>query len=273
VFGCRSCGRAHEEKKPRCDGCGAWDTVIATRPKGVRPLSEIKTERIRRTSLGVPELNGFYGGGLVPASRNLISGPPGWGKSTLLIQIANLCGEVVWYASSEETGEEIALRAKRLGIRSDAQARLLIQETKRIEDVTEAMEHDRHFVKLLMIDSIHEITSDSATGDPGSTSQVMAVMRRLESFQKETGIPSLILGHVNKNGDMAGTRAAEHVATSTARLRRKKDLRHFLSGGKNRHGATEVDDSIQGKRIRSVTFRMTERGLLAVPSDDACRRE
>jgi DNA repair protein RadA/Sms len=237
IYVCHACRRRHREPKARCE-CGAWEQIRAEgreEKQGPVPLSEIATERARRISLGDPRLDKFFGGGLVHGTVSLLYGAPGWGKSTLLLQIAKNSGHQVLYAVSEESEQEIALRAKRLGFTDADKERVLIHYSTVID---EALDDDLE-IDLLIVDSAHGYLSEGETGLAGETHQVRAVASKVVQFAQRTGVPVLLAGQVNKKNDFSGPRAAAHGVTSETRLRMVHGSRTMLLK-KNRHGPTPM---------------------------------
>ena len=271
VFRCAECGHDHPKWAGRCEACGAWNTVaeerLATRPPArllARPktgspvdakpirLGDVTGDRLKRWSLGIPELDFVFGGGLVPGSMSLIGGEPGIGKSTLLLQAALRIAraEPVLYVSSEESPEQIRFRAARLGPLSE---RLLLLAETSLQVVLDQAERLRP--KVLVIDSIQTLASDELDSPPGAISQVREAAVRLMGLAKTKEISTVVIGHITKDGSIAGPKALEHLVDAVIAMEGEEHLVHrLLRTTKNRFGPSpEVG-----------VFEMTERGLCEV---------
>ncbi len=277
VYLCAECGHEHPKWAGRCEACGAWNTVaeerlpattgprraardggLARRPDRVKALGDVSGEKLHRWSLGIPELDFVFGGGLVPGSMSLIGGEPGIGKSTLLLQAAARMvesGRRVLYASGEESAEQIRLRSDRLS--EDASGVLVLGETH-LESVLAATREVR--ADLLILDSIQTAFSDTLDGAPGSVGQVRESAALLMRFAKETGVAVMVVGHVTKGGMLAGPKTLEHIVDTVLYFEGESSLNYrLLRATKNRFGS--VDEL--------GVFSMTERGLLGVPNPSA----
>ncbi len=263
---CQSCGRTSPRQMGRCPGCGEWGTMVETveeptaAPSSLavrsepRPLSQVEAEGLDRLPLPLEEFSRVLGGGLVPGSLVLVGGEPGIGKSTLLIQvtalIAQTSGRPVLYVSGEESARQIKMRADRLGLRSEGV--FLLTETS-----LEAILHhaDRLQPALLVVDSIQTVTSGELTSAAGSISQVREAAARLQWWAKSSGVPVFVVGHVTKEGAIAGPKVLEHIVDTVLYL--EGDPFHayrLLRSTKNRFGAiAEVG-----------VFEMREEGLVEV---------
>ncbi|MFN0179784.1 MAG: DNA repair protein RadA [Gemmatimonadales bacterium] len=277
VFRCAECGHDHPKWVGRCEACGAWNAIaeerLAATTPGRRPgvrahdrhaerrivrLGEVVGERLQRWSLGMPELDFVFGGGLVPGSMSLIGGEPGIGKSTLLLQAAALMvvgGRRVLYASGEESAEQIRLRADRL--HEDASGVLVLGETH-LETIVSAAREVR--ADLLVLDSIQTVYTDSLESAPGSVGQVRESAALLMRFAKDTGTSVIVVGHVTKGGGLAGPKTLEHIVDTVLYFEGEPSLNYrLLRATKNRFGS--VDEL--------GVFAMSDRGLEAVPNPSA----
>jgi len=252
VYVCQSCGRHAARMMGRCPGCGEWGTLVETlvddepvssrRPAGAprsqpQRLTEVSTDGLDRIPLAMEEFSRVLGGGVVPGSLALVSGDPGIGKSTLLLQMAALMAESagpVLYVSGEESSHQIKMRADRLGI--EAAALYLVTETE-LETILEHL----HSLgpRLMIIDSIQAIHTSSLESAAGSISQVRACAGRLQEVAKSSGVATFLVGHVTKEGSIAGPRVLEHIVDTVLYL--EGDRFHtyrLLRAIKNRFGAT-----------------------------------
>ncbi len=272
AFTCTNCGAAHTKWAGQCDVCGAWNTLVEERPltagpaaralaagKAI-PLTDLATvaEAPPRTEAGVAELDRVLGGGLVPASAVLVGGDPGIGKSTLLLQAAARFargGLKVLYVSGEESAAQIQMRAARLGLTESPVA--LAAETG-LRDILTTLEAETP--DLVIIDSIQTMWLDSVEAAPGSVSQVRAAAHALTSFAKRKGIAVIMVGHVTKEGQIAGPRVVEHMVDTVLYFEGERGHQfRILRSHKNRFGpADEIG-----------VFEMTGRGLVEVKNPSA----
>ncbi|MEP5152699.1 AAA family ATPase, partial [Planktotalea sp.] len=225
-FSCNECGNITSKWSGRCEGCGAWNSITedeglssagpakaglgTVRGRAV-PLTNLSTQEAppARTNSGLNELDRVLGGGLVPASATLVGGDPGIGKSTLLLQAAAhfaKAGLKTIYVSGEESSAQVRMRAQRLGL-ADAPVQLAAETNLR--DILTTLEIEDP--QLVIIDSIQTMWSDSVGSAPGSVSQVRAAAHELTSFAKRRGIAVILVGHVTKDGQIAGPRVVEHM--------------------------------------------------------------
>lgn len=254
IYLCNECGNEYMAWQGRCDYCGAWNTIVAQKvqadaegrgrksaPRAAQPLrlDSVGTTQHSRMASGVGELDRVLGGGIVPGSLILISGEPGIGKSTLIVQVANAvaarCGKVI-YVSGEESEEQVKMRADRVcGTLSESL--YLFPETD-LECVLDACEADRP--AFLIIDSIQTMYSSSLDNVAGSITQIRACTDLLMKYAKANGVPVFIVAHVNKSGDLAGPKTIEHMVDCVLHFsgERDRDLR-ILRSVKNRFGTTE----------------------------------
>lgn len=271
---CSNCGSVSSRWLGRCPQCGEWNTMteeeeVAEAPKGSRSmqrsgegtkpssLQDIAMEKMTCIVTGIGELDRVLGGGIVPGALILLSGDPGIGKSTIVLQAAAaVCktAGTVLYGSGEESAGQIKMRAQRLGI--DA-ANLIIQADTSLDAVLQ--EARRLRPALLVVDSIQTMYSSEADGTPGSLSQIREGTSRLMTFAKTETIPVMVIGHVTKEGTIAGPRMMEHMVDVVLYFEGERNYQfRVLRGIKNRFGSTN----------ESGLFTMNEQGLaeLANPS-------
>ena len=221
VFFCNECGYESAKWLGKCPACNAWNTFVEEKitkqgsNKGVVTkspdpvsLKSIEQISISRISSGFDELDRVLGGGFVNGSLTLLGGEPGIGKSTLILQICDKfkTDGTVLYVSGEESAEQIKIRADRLGINKDNIMFLGETDINNIENAIEKMEP-----KLVILDSIQTMYSDEITSAPGSVSQVREITARVMKMCKMKGITTVIIGHVTKDGTIAGPRVLEHM--------------------------------------------------------------
>ena len=269
LFECQACGHQSAKWLGKCPNCGAWDEYIElsqnqievlkeinSKPTSIQgnaiPITEVSFEQIERYSSGDSELDLVLGGGIVQGSLTLIGGSPGVGKSTLLLKIAgNLAreGKKVLYVSGEESSSQIKLRANRVD--SNYPTLYLLSEI-RLDTIFKELE--KHAFEVLIIDSIQTIYSEKISSAPGSVSQVREITFELMRFGKEKNIATFIIGHITKEGSIAGPRVLEHMVDTVLYFEgdSSRELR-LLRGFKNRFGTTsEVG-----------IFEMTKVGLVS----------
>src|SRR6056297_3338067 len=224
-FVCSACGATHKKWSGRCDACGEWNSIteeapLSTGPKGKglgaakgtrMGLTDLRTEEAppQRQTSGIAEFDRVLGGGLVAASATLVGGDPGIGKSTLLLQAAASfarSGARVIYVSGEEATAQVRLRASRLGLTDSAVQ--LAAETN-LRDILTTL--DAEAPDLVIVDSIQTMWLDTVDSAPGSVSQVRASAHELTTFAKRRGVAVMLVGHVTKDGQIAGPRVVEHM--------------------------------------------------------------
>lgn len=239
VLACRECGQQLAQWAGRCPGCGAWGT-IEDRGAGGPPVAletlEHEDAIERRISTGLPGVDRVLGGGLVPSTVALLTGEPGIGKSTLLLQLAaglSAAGHACLVASGEEARRQVSARARRLGLDGSA---LSYVPGRELPHVLEAARTSRP--ALLALDSVQSLRDPSAGQTPGGTSQVRACVDALVGLAKAEGISVLVTGHVTKDGDLAGPRTLEHAVDVVLSFEGDpRSGQRMLSAGKNRFGA------------------------------------
>lgn len=276
VYFCNNCGAESPRWLGKCPQCGEWNTLVEevvrpTTTKGAaayapvdrsatKPvaLSEIKTEDSPRMSTGYDEIDRVLGGGIVPGALMLLGGDPGIGKSTILLQVsgrvADRFGKVL-YASGEESQMQLKLRAERLGIEGNQLA--VMADTNLDAILQEAAQHKP---ALLVIDSIQTMFTDALDSTPGSVGQVRECTARLLRFAKEQNVPVIIIGHVTKDGNIAGPRMLEHMVDVVLYFEGERSYQfRILRGIKNRFGSTS----------ESGLFVMEEEGLAELVNPSA----
>lgn len=252
VWFCTECGADSPKWVGRCPACGAWNTMVeekvkttskslAKSPLGSTPksrpqkVSEIETANEPRIHMPSEELNRVLGGGLVPGSLVLIGGEPGIGKSTLVLQnILSIKSRRILYVSGEESATQIKLRADRIGRMSDNC--YVVTETS-LENIFAHIESLNP--ELLIVDSIQTIASDEIESSAGSVSQVRECAARLLRYAKESGVPVLLIGHINKEGSLAGPKVLEHIVDAVLQFEGDRQYMYrILRATKNRFGNT-----------------------------------
>lgn len=249
VFVCSNCGNESSKWFGRCPACNEWNTCyeekINLKSSGKSAskktattvkLDDVKKQDIVRTKTGFYELDRVLGGGLVKGSLTLLGGEPGIGKSTLILQICDkIKGEgQVLYISGEESAQQIKIRADRLGIKNNDIVFLGETDIDVIEDAILKTNP-----KLVIIDSIQTMYSDEITSGPGSVSQVREITARIMKMCKQEEITTIIIGHVTKDGNIAGPRVLEHMVDTVLYLEGERYFAYrILRGVKNRFGST-----------------------------------
>lgn len=250
MFFCNGCGYESSKWLGRCPACGEWNSFVeekvvkssggsskvaekAAVPVALKSVEEIK---ISRVSSGFAEVDRVLGGGFVNGSLTLLGGEPGIGKSTLILQICDRFkadGKVL-YVSGEESAEQIKIRADRLGINNDNIMFLGETDINNIEKSIQSIEP-----KLVVIDSIQTMYSDEITSAPGSVSQVREITARIMKMCKQKSITTVIIGHVTKDGTIAGPRVLEHMVDTVLYIEGERYFSYrILRGVKNRFGST-----------------------------------
>jgi DNA repair protein RadA/Sms len=266
VFACTECGYESPKWLGRCPECACWNSFVerakaAARTNGARAfapvvaveLSQVDDGGQARLATGLGEFDRVLGGGIVAGSLVLLGGDPGIGKSTLLLQVASLAaagGRPVLYVAGEESAGQVKMRAGRLGLRGDGL--FVLSDT----DLTSALdEASRLRPALVVIDSIQTVHSTGAEQAPGSIAQLRQCTMELMRWAKSSGVPVFIIGHVTKDGDIAGPRLLEHIVDVVLYLEGERFSSYrLLRGAKNRFGS--VDEV--------GVFEMTSEGLCGV---------
>ncbi len=274
AFVCTDCGADLSKWQGQCPECGQWNTIqeiklakAAKRSSGgqgyagakseIKSLGSIALEDQPRFSSGISEFDRVLGGGLVPGSAILVGGHPGAGKSTLLLQ--TMCylapSKNGLYITGEESLQQVALRAKRLGLQADS---LNMFSETRIEAIEEVVQLNKP--KVLVVDSIQVMHTEAIESAPGSVSQVRECAARLTRLAKQTGMVLFLVGHVTKEGAIAGPKVLEHMIDCSIMLEGSSDTRYrTLRGIKNRFGAVN----------ELGVFAMLEKGLVEVKNPSA----
>lgn len=274
AFVCNDCGADYRKWQGQCSECGQWNTVqevrLAKAPKNARfegyaggdsskvqLLKDVSLEDLPRFSAGMGEFDRVLGGGFVPGSVVLIGGHPGAGKSTILLQtLCHLAAhKSALYVTGEESLQQVAMRAKRLGLPTD-QLKMLSQT--RVEAVVDAARQENPDV--LVVDSVQVMHLDDIASAPGSVSQVRESAAYLTRYAKQTGTVLILVGHVTKDGSLAGPKVLEHMIDCSIMLEGDHDARfRTLRGHKNRFGAVN----------ELGVFAMTEQGMREVSNPSA----
>jgi DNA repair protein RadA/Sms len=259
-FACTDCGYSAGRWFGKCPQCGEFGTLLEETPaerKGRGPKSmlrlvDVKAEEAERIPTGVPELDRVLGGGLVPASLVLVGGEPGVGKSTLLLSAlaAISKGRRAVLVTGEESSAQVKLRAARLGGAENVE---ILAETE-LDTVCATLEHERPDV--CVIDSVQTLYSSELGSAPGSVGQVREAAGRLLRVAKESGVATILVGHVTKDGAVAGPRVLEHLVDCVLQFEGDRYHEHrVLRASKNRFGSTN----------ELAVFEMTGTGLVGVP--------
>ena len=270
VFFCTECGNETPKWMGRCPGCGAFNTMQEHIEKPVAPgraksapvgisrqpqrLTQVDSGDELRFSTGMGELDRVLGGGAVAGSLVLVGGAPGIGKSTLLLQICNsLCqGRRVLYVSGEESERQLKLRAERLGV--DPEGLYILSET-RLSDILEAVETLKP--DILIADSIQTLYNEANESAPGSISQVKDCTMALLQLSKSEGLTVFVVGHINKDGNIAGPKVLEHMVDCVMYFEGDPNTSYrLLRAAKNRFGSTN----------EIGVFEMVDTGLREVPN-------
>lgn len=265
VFFCTDCGHESPKWQGKCDGCGEWNTLVEEKFTKVGKqktrtsihtsspvsISEVKAESHQRLLLADDELNRVLGGGMVPGSMILVAGEPGIGKSTLLLQVAmKMAGTKILYIAGEESAEQITHRANRLGtlnpdcyIMTVADPEAITEEAKKLQP------------QFIIVDSVQTLNAEWMDSSPGSISQIKESTAALMRFSKQTGISIFLVGHITKDGGIAGPKVLEHMVDTVMVF--EGDQQHIfrlLRTTKNRFGSTN----------ELGIYRMESNGLMQV---------
>lgn len=273
LYGCTECGATFPKWAGQCTDCSAWNTLVETvveassgpagraswagPPAELKTLAEVSVEEIARFSTASAELDRVLGGGLVDGSVVLLGGDPGIGKSTILLQ--TLCHIAqrypALYVTGEESQQQVAMRARRLGLPED---RLKVMTETCIESIIATARHERP--KVMVIDSIQTIFTEQLPSAPGGVAQVRESTALLVRFAKQSGTAVFLVGHVTKEGALAGPRVLEHMVDTVLYFEGEPDGRlRLLRAVKNRFGAVN----------ELGVFGMTDKGLREVTNPSA----
>ena len=268
VFVCQNCGAESPKWEGRCKACGEWNTFVEeiitkqkpsqfsvgtekAAPSKPQKISDISAENLPRVKTGDNELNRVLGGGIVPGSLVLIGGEPGIGKSTLMLQLALMLDRLnVLYISGEESAQQIKMRAERTGKGSDRC--YLLAETS-LEQIFTQIKNSGP--ELVIVDSVQTLHTSAAESAPGSVTQVRECTSSLLRYAKESNVPVFLIGHINKEGSIAGPKILEHMVDTV--LQFEGDRNHvfrLLRAVKNRFGSTNELGvyEMQGQGLREV---------------------
>ncbi|MGB4467058.1 MAG: DNA repair protein RadA [Azovibrio sp.] len=271
AYTCAECGATSPKWQGQCPGCGAWNTLSETlleKPGGKRfqslapvarlqQLSEIEARETERIPTGISEFDRALGGGLVPGGVVLIGGDPGIGKSTLLLQaLAGLSERLpALYVSGEESGEQVALRARRLGLEA---SRMKLLAEINLENILAILQSEKP--QVAVIDSIQTLWSEQLSSAPGSVAQVRECAAQLTRLAKQMGVTVILVGHVTKEGALAGPRVLEHIVDTVLYFEGDTHSSfRLIRACKNRFGAIN----------ELGVFAMTEKGLKGVSNPSA----
>lgn len=269
VFLCTNCGGEFPKWAGRCPSCGQWNTLEEYTPSPAAPsarsapplrqaaakrLSEARTDETLRFTTGLSELDRVLGGGAVKGSLVLVSGAPGIGKSTLLLQICERIAreQTVLYVSGEESESQLKLRSERLNVHADA---LFVLCETNLDAILNAAERTRP--GLLIVDSIQTLFTEDKPASPGSVTQVKECTLRLLQYCKSSGVTVFIVGHINKEGAIAGPKVLEHMVDCVLYFEGESHTSYrLLRAAKNRFGSTN----------EIGVFEMHDAGLREVPN-------
>ncbi|OQY37229.1 MAG: DNA repair protein RadA [Candidatus Cloacimonetes bacterium 4572_65] len=269
TFVCSNCGNETSRWEGKCPACGEWNSlketsrIIGKKKKGVKKatfelpkietLEDIKISKNSRTATGFSEMDCVLGGGFVPGMVILLGGAPGTGKSTLMIQVAynmTLLNKKVLYVSGEESKEQIKIRSSRLGIKSNSIYLFCTNHVEQLEDAVNEIKPD-----FLIIDSIQSIYSSDIDSYQGSVTQLRECSNYLTNLAKRKNLPTIIIGHITKDGVVAGPKTVEHMVDTVLYFESEKNgFYKILRTSKNRFGSTN----------EIGVFEMTGRGLSEV---------
>ncbi|WGM48196.1 DNA repair protein RadA [Brevundimonas sp. NIBR10] len=274
IYVCQSCGAVHGKWSGQCNACNQWNTIVeesrATPPGAIKPVSASRSRGLTFETLdsdtpepprivtGVAEFDRVCGGGVVPGSALLLSGDPGVGKSTLLLDVAGraaLRGVRVAYISGEEAIEQIRARARRMGLEK---APVQLASATALRDILGTLKREKF--DIVIVDSIQTLWSDVHEAGPGSVTQVRACAGELVRMAKAGGPAVVLVGHVTKDGQVAGPRVVEHMVDAVMTFEGERGYPfRILRAGKNRFGATD----------EIGVFEMGDAGLTEVANPSA----
>lgn len=271
IFYCTECGNEYPKWLGQCPACGSWNSLVeqefvkpdkkvaqttakSNLKRYPKTLAELDTTEEIRFSTGIDELDRVLGGGAVRGSLVLVGGAPGIGKSTLLLQICEyICNSLrVLYVSGEESERQLKMRAERLNVSSSG---LLVLSETNMSEILNALEHTKP--DMLIIDSIQTLYSPELNSSPGSVSQVKECTNELMQIAKTYGVTTFVIGHVNKEGAIAGPKVLEHMVDCVLYFEGvASENNRILRAAKNRFGSTN----------EIGVFEMQESGLVSVPN-------
>jgi len=274
LYVCQSCGAVHTKWAGQCSGCGEWNSLAeeskSAPPGAMKPVSTARGRGLQFETLqsdtpepprivtGVTEFDRVCGGGVVPGSAILLGGDPGVGKSTLLLEVtakAARNGARVAYISGEEAIEQIRARAKRMGL---ADANVALASATALREILTTLKRDKF--DIVVLDSIQTLWSDAHEAGPGSVTQVRACAAELVRLAKDNGPAIVLVGHVTKDGQIAGPRVVEHMVDAVLSFEGERGYPfRILRAGKNRFGATD----------EIGVFEMSDVGLREVANPSA----
>ncbi len=270
-YTCTECGASEPKWQGQCPSCHAWNTLVETVPETVtqsrfaslaptaqlQKLADVEAQDVSRQPTGIAEFDRVLGGGLVAGGVVLIGGDPGIGKSTLLLQTVCKVSETLksFYISGEESAQQIAMRAMRLGLNA-SQVDVLAEIN--LEKISQILQH--HQPDVVVIDSIQTVYSEALQSAPGSVAQVRECSAQLTRIAKQLGISMILVGHVTKEGSLAGPRVLEHIVDSVLYFEGDQNSSfRLIRAFKNRFGAVN----------ELGVFAMTEKGLREVSNPSA----
>ncbi|MDO8609088.1 MAG: DNA repair protein RadA, partial [bacterium] len=264
LFVCKDCGYGSASWMGRCPDCGAWKTLVEkpefTKSKSsknetvkrisITRLDKIKTSIKSRIKTNIFEFDRVLGGGFIPGEVVLLTGEPGIGKSTLVLQ--SLAEIKTLYISGEESAEQIKNRAERLSIKLD---NFLFSNDLQVEGIIEGVQENIDLIDMLVIDSIQTIYSRDIEATAGSVSQLKETAKKIITYAKQNNIAVLMIGHITKEGDIAGPKTLEHYVDCVINFEGEKVSQYrLLRASKNRFGPTD----------EIGIFEMKEKGLVEV---------
>ncbi|MFH1715503.1 MAG: DNA repair protein RadA [Elusimicrobiota bacterium] len=265
IFRCQSCGYVSPRWLGKCNECESWNSFIEellSPPKNaektiniplITTLSGVQGYKEERMKTGIPEIDRILGGGMVPGSLILLGGAPGIGKSTLLLQLTVACREKVLYVSGEESIEQIKMRAGRLGL--DA-GNVFLTGANSIPEIESALENTSP--KILIVDSVQTMTHPDLTGSAGGVGQIREVTSALMDIAKKTSTVIFLVGHITKEGTLAGPKVLEHMVDTVLYFEDENGVYRLIRSFKNRFGATS----------EIAVFEMTSKGLIEVDNPE-----
>lgn len=273
IFSCTECGAVSSKWQGQCPGCGVWNTLVETVAEStvagssrfsalggtgrLQPLSEIEAREEDRLPTGIAEFDRALGGGLVAGGVVLLGGDPGIGKSTLLLQALSALSLIspVLYVSGEESGQQVAMRARRLAL--DTKKLKLLAEIN-LEKILAMLQAEKP--QVAVIDSIQTLWSEALSSAPGSVAQVRECAAQLTRLAKQSGVTVILVGHVTKEGALAGPRVLEHIVDTVLYFEGDTHSSfRLIRAVKNRYGAVN----------EIGVFAMTDRGLKGVSNPSA----